>query len=151
MVTRIVSTFGSILAFAAKRKIPVVTALSTASIAALISGGAILSVPLPGGLPLGNLLSIFPFCFPALLAVWLSRPGTSARHFSAASLIAAAAWLPVSIGLARNLNLNFSGIRGEVWVWLSVGTAALAAAALTWATIDCLFNMPRKGERSNAA
>ena len=62
-----------------------------------------------------------------------SKPG---RHDTAllaiGALIAAVLWLPVSISLAGNLELNFNGARGEIWVAYSIATDGLALLALVW-------------------
>lgn len=54
--------------------------------------------------------------------------------------------LPISLGLAGNLFLNFSGIRGDIWIWLSLATAIFASVALVWAAIDRLRWRYRNGE-----
>lgn len=133
-----ISLASTVYAFLAKHSVLILIALSVASLAVLFSGGPVLSIQLPGGLPFGNLLSAFPFCLPALAAVELSRKGTTARYISNTSLAIAIGWLPVSLGLAGNLNLNFSGIRGHIWIWLSLATATFVGVALVWAAIDCL-------------
>jgi hypothetical protein len=141
----------SVHIFVEKRGILFVAAASVVSIATLVSGAPILSARIPGGIPFGNVLSVFPFFLPAFLAIVISQPRTLVRRFSIASLAAAVSWLPVSFGLAGNLNLNFSGTRGEAWIWLSLVTAVLTAIALVWAMIDSLFRWRRKKGLSNAA
>lgn len=119
-------------------KILLLVVLTIASIAALFSGASFLNAPLVGGLPIGNAISSLVFVFPALVAVGLSRPNSAVRYVSIFSLVAAVVWLPVSIGLAGNLSLNFSGLRGDIWIWMTAVTAALILIAPLWATIDCL-------------
>lgn len=119
-----------------ERSVPLWLILATGSLAALVSGSAFLEAPLPGGLPVGNLLAALTCSALAATAVGLSRPGTVVRHFSVVSLVTALAWLPVSIGLAGNAALNFSGVRGQAWLWLSLATAVLVVLALAGATID---------------
>lgn len=120
-------------------KIPLLVGVAIGSIVALLSGGSFLEWTLPGGLPVGNALVVAALCSLAGAAMALSREGTFARYFAVASLIAAAAWLPVSISLAGNLALNFSGSRGQAWIWFSVATVALVLTALAGATIDHLI------------
>lgn len=122
-----------------KHKILILVVMAAGSIAALISGGSFLEVPLPGGLPVGNILAVCVLCSSAGAAIGLSRPSTMLRYFSVGSLIAASAWLPVSIGLAGNLMLNFSGDRGRVWIWLSSVIIAGVFLSLAWAAIDHLI------------
>jgi len=54
------------------------------------------------------------------------------RHVANAALGLAIAWLPVSIALAGNLALVFSGARGDAWIaWSAVAlVAAFASLAL---------------------
>lgn len=111
-------------------------ALSLAALAALValgSGTDALNRSLPGGLPLGNVLALVLLLAPAVVACRLSRPGSLCRRASTLATFAAAAWLPVSILLAGNLNLDFTGTRGEAWVWLTLVTAVLVLVTLTWA------------------
>ena len=120
--------------------------VGVASMVALVSGGAFLELALPGGLPIGNALAAVALCAPAAAAVALSRPATVLRLFSLASLSVACAWLPVSIGLAGNLALNFSGARGQAWIWMSVAAISCALVALAWALADRFFDRSGNGE-----
>ena len=103
------------------------------AVLSLVSGASYLETMLPGGLPLGNALTAIGLCAAAGSAVGLSARGTALRLVSVASLIGAAAWLPVSIALAGNLTLNFHGGRGDVWLVLSAVIAAAVLCALGWA------------------
>ena len=109
--------------------------LTVASIAALLAGGTLLEAPLPGGLPLGNLVTACTLCAPAGVAVGLSPQKTLVRYFSLASLVAACAWLPVSIALAGNLSLNFEGASGEMWLVLNLVTFVAVYCSLAWALV----------------
>ena len=84
------------------------------AVLSLVSGASYLENMLPGGLPVGNALTAIGLCAAAGSAVGLSARRTTLRMVSVASLIGAAAWLPVSIALAGNLTLNFHGGRGGV-------------------------------------
>ena len=120
-----------------KLKISSLATLLAASVVLLGLGHPVLLFELPGGLPFGNLLVAVIFCLPPLMAIALSRAGTSVRYLSYASLVAGLAWLPISIGLAGNLNLNFQN-DGESWVLFTSFVAVLAVTTLVWATIDFL-------------
>jgi len=111
--------------------------LAALCIGVLISGVSYSEWVLPGGLPLGNLLAALGLCCLAGSACKLNRVGTVRHRISRAVLVATLLWLPVSIALAGNLELNFTGSRGTAWLVLSVGTAiavlgsfALAIGAL---------------------
>jgi hypothetical protein len=85
------------------------------SLLSLTLGAPYLEALLPGGLPLGNVLAAASLCSVAGAAAGLSVRGTAMRTVALAFLAAAVAWLPVSIMLAGNLSLNFSGGRGTAW------------------------------------
>ncbi len=94
--------------------------IALASVASLVSGASVLSMVLPGGLPVGNMLAALGLVSPAALALFISTSETKLRVASLAMLWAALAWLPVSIILAGNLPLNFIGWRGTVWMGLTI-------------------------------
>jgi len=109
-------------------------ALAMFALGSLIAGAPYVETPLPGGLPLGNALAAVGLCAVAATARQLARQGV-ARHVANAALLVAAAWLPVSIALAGNLALVFSGARGDAWIaWsataLFAASGSLALAAL---------------------
>ena len=109
------------------------------AVLSLVSGASYLGVVLPGGLPLGNLLAAVPLCAIAGAAVRLSPASTAARYASLVSLAASVAWLPVSIALAGNLALNFSGSRGSAWLAFSIAVAVVAVCVLGWAFVAALL------------
>ncbi len=131
-----------------ERRVPILVVLSIGSIAVLLSGGSFLEASLVGGLPVGNVVATAALCFPACVAIGLTRSRTTVRYFSVAGFIAAFAWLPVSIGLAGNLTLNFSGLRGQIWVWSSLTTIGIILISLAWATVDHLIR--RRVHRGSA-
>lgn len=133
-----IQSFPAAIVSVFERKVPILAVLSIASIATLVSGGSFLEAPLVGKLPVGNVIAAAALCLTASIAIGLSRSRTIVRYFSSAALIAAFAWLPISIGLAGNLTLNFSGLRGQVWAWLSLTTIVVILFALAWATVDHL-------------
>ena len=67
------------------------------------------------------------------VAVVLSVRGSALRAASLVSLVGATLWLPISVVLAGNPQLNFSGGRGSVWLALSVAVFAAACFTLLWA------------------
>lgn len=135
-MTKAIESFLGAIASLFERNVPTLVVLSVGSVAGLISGGAFLETPLVRGLPVGNVLAAAALCLPACVAIGLSRPRTVVRYFSVVSLIAGCAWLPISVGLAGNLTLNFSDLRGRVWVWASLATIVVVLLALVWAMID---------------
>lgn len=96
----------------------------------LVTGWAGLEAPLPGGLPLGNALSAAVLVFIAAAALLLSRGSRFTRGMSIAALLLAALWLPVSVMLAGNAELNFSGTTGTAWLAYSAATLLAALGAL---------------------
>jgi hypothetical protein len=116
--------------------------LATAAFAAgsLALGAPYLELELPGGLPLGNALTALGLCAMAGAAVCLSTRGTALRAAARGVFVAAVAWLPVSVALAGNLALNFSGGRGLTWLVLSLGVIAAAGAVLAWALVGVLLS-----------
>ena len=95
-------------------------AVSVFSVVSLVAGAGYLETSLPGGLPIGNLITASGLCSATGLSILLTPTGSLLRVVSLGSLFLAASWLPVSIILAGNLSLNFSGWRGSVWVFFSM-------------------------------
>ncbi len=114
-------------------------AVAAFAVLCLVSGSAWLEVMLPGGLPLGNVLSALGPCAIAGAGLALSAPRTVLRAVSVAVLVAAVAWLPVSVALAGNLALNFDGWRGTVWFVYSAVVVVAALCVLGWALVASLF------------
>ena len=119
----------------------VITLLAIAAFAAisLVRGASYLDAMLPGGLPLGNALTALGLCAAAGVAVGLSAPGTVLRLASLVSLLGAVAWLPVSVVLAGNLQLNFSGERGLAWMVFSLVVMLDVLGTLAWALVVSLI------------
>lgn len=128
----------------------VLLAVAAFALVLLAYGAAFLEVPLPGGLPLGNALAALGLCAAAGAAIGLGGAGSVLRAVAIAALLAAAAWLPVSVMLAGNLALNFSGGRGEAWMAISLATVLLVAASLTWAVVAALLSMRRRRGTASA-
>lgn len=114
-------------------------AIATLAMLSLSSGMPYLETLLPGGLPLGNALAALGLCAAAAAAFGLSARSTVLRAVSLAALFSAAAWLPVSIALAGNVALNFSGDRGAVWLVISLGVVAGVFVVLVWAVLAALL------------
>jgi hypothetical protein len=114
----------------------------------LIAGAGYLEWSLPGGLPVGNALTALGLSASALAAFAVSRPNTVLRWFSVVSLILSVGWLPVSIGLAGNLLLNFGNSNGPIWMKLSLVTFACALISVICATVR---TMSGKGFRTGSA
>ncbi|MGD9388092.1 MAG: hypothetical protein PVI87_07675 [Gammaproteobacteria bacterium] len=112
---------------------------------ALVNSWPLLLWRLPGGLPLGNALVALALCAPAAAALLLSPPGTLGRKLALVALFIAIAWLPVSVLLAGNLNLNFSGDRGHTWEVFTAVTALLAIVAIAWAVAQLAWRRYRGG------
>ena len=114
------------------------------AVLSLVSGAAYLETRLPGGLPFGNALTAIGLCAMAGAAVSLSPRRTARRVVSVASLMGAAAWLPVSIAMAGNLTLNFHGGRGDSWLAFSAAVAAAVLCALGWALVASVIARYRR-------
>lgn len=106
--------------------------------AALATGASWLTLALPGGLPLGNLLAALGLCSLAGASLALSRRGTALRTAAGAGLACAASWLPLSVALAGNLALDFHDGRGAAWLGFSQSVLALVLGTLAWALAAAL-------------
>jgi hypothetical protein len=96
----------------------------------LISGSSYCERELAFGLPLGNALASIGLCTLAGSAFCLSPMRTFRRRISGAILLGAVLWLPISIALAGNLALNFSGFRGTIWLVISFATSIAVLVSL---------------------
>ncbi len=134
-----------------KTAVILLMAIATFALFPLVMGASFLEVKLPGGLPLGNALTAIGFCSTAGAAIGLSDPGTLHRYGSVTSLIAAIVWLPVSVALAGNLALNFSGAHGLVWIGLTLVTILAVLSSLSWAFVRWLRKCLPHADPSNAA
>jgi hypothetical protein len=114
----------------------------------LILGASYLDAKLAGGLPVGNVLTAIGLCAASAAAIGLSTRGSALRSVAVVAFVLAASWLPLSIALAGNLELNFSGSRGDIWLLFCLGTLALVLIALLWALVFMGFkSLIRKGNR----
>lgn len=99
---------------------------------ALMQGWPQLLWDLPGGLPLGTALAALALCAPAVVALLLSPAATADRRLAQVALVAGMTWLPVSILMAGNPRLNFTG-GNSTWLLFTAITALLVILALAWA------------------
>ncbi len=113
-------------------------AATAAAVASLVTGASYLGFVVSGGLPVGNVIAAIALIAPAVLAVVVSAPGSALKTAALVMLCAALAWLPVSILLAGNLALNFSGWRGSAWMGFSLVTGLGVLCVLAWATVHRL-------------
>ena len=127
-------------------RLPLLLTLAAFSIGSLVSGAAYVEWRLPGGLPLGNILAAAALLGLAGAACLLAPSGSRRRSASRLALMAALLWLPLSIALAGNLALNFSGTRGDVWMLSSLALFAAVLACLICAVAGRLWDA---GKRPN--
>jgi hypothetical protein len=113
--------------------------VACACIGALVAGAAIVDWTLPGGLPFGNLLAAVGLCALAGAAFALSPAGSLRRRVARIVLFATALWLPLSIAMAGNLALDFSGARGSLWLAATAIVALSALCSLAWAAASFLL------------
>lgn len=119
---------------------------TTAAVASLLSGATYLGTALLGGLPAGNAVAAVALVFPAAIAVLLCTLGSLLRTFAVCTLCATVAWLAVSIALAGNLALNFTGWRGTVWMVWSVVVLLGVLCALVWSVGHRFLVMRRRAD-----
>lgn len=115
------------------------------SAGSLVAGADYVAVMLPVGLPFGNVLAAGIFCGLAGAASLMAPRGSMARRLALAALAAAVAWLPLSIALAGNASLNFSGDLGTVWLWFSAGLFVFVLGALLVAAIAAFLARRKHG------
>lgn len=111
----------------------------------LASGGAWLSAPLLQAVPIpaGNLVAAVLYISPSALSVFVTRPGTLARAVAWLLLAAAVLWLPLSIWLAGNLNLNFTASSWRADLWMFYTYKALPGGCL----LLLVWQLIRRGTR----
>jgi hypothetical protein len=117
----------------------ILLAIAVAAAASLVVGATYLERVLPGGLPIGNAVAALALVCVAAVPVLLSVRGSALRRAALVTLAAAVAWLPVSIGLAGNLSLNFAGWRGSLWLGISLAVLVAVLCTLAWALVGRLL------------
>lgn len=120
----------------------VLNALALLALVLLGSGWTGLENLLPGGLPVGNALSALAMIFAAGAAVLFSIAGSRVRGFSRAALLVAVLWLPASIALAGNLELNFRESTATAWFAFTVLAFVASFGALLVALATSLMRRP---------
>lgn len=115
--------------------------LAAFSIYAILSGADYLSALLPGGLPLGNVLAAAIFLGISGAAYLLAKQRKLLGGIAAIVLAGSILWLPVSIALARNASLNFSGWNGTLWFLFTVGLLFAAIGTLLVAVGVNLYSL----------
>jgi hypothetical protein len=123
-------------------------AISAISLGSLLYGASYAEWVLPGGLPLGNALAATGLCSMAGASVLLSPPGSIRRKVCRTALAVSILWLPVSIALAGNLVLNFSGSLGTAWLAFSSVVVVAVPGCLLWAIAGLLLEL--RGQSSPA-
>jgi hypothetical protein len=108
------------------------------AIGLLLSGWSDLETRLPGGLPVGNALSAAAVILAAWAAALLTRRGTVLYRLCVAALGLAILWLPVSIAIAGNLDLNFRRSTGPAWFAFTALTLLASFGALLAALVSTL-------------
>jgi len=116
----------------------VMAALAFVALVLLVAGWRGLEARLPGGLPIGNALSAFSMILAAGAGVLLSLRGSWTRLYSIVALALAILWLPLSIALAGNADLNFRESTGPLWFGFTAITLVASFGALPLA-IGSLF------------
>lgn len=107
--------------------------VAASSLFAILSGADYLSVMLPGGLPLGNVLAALVFLGMSGAGYLLAKERKVLGRIAAIVLAGSVLWLPVSVALARNASLNFAGWNGTLWFLFTVGLFFAALGVLLFA------------------
>lgn len=127
-------------------RVAALLALAGFAFGSLVLGAPYLELPLPGGMPAGNVLAAMGLCSTAGASVLMVRRQRILRLLAIASLAGAALWLPVSVALAGNLALVFNGARGDAWTMLSLATLVAVLGSLTLACAATVWRLV-KSER----
>jgi hypothetical protein len=122
--------------------------LSIVALGALVLGADRLEARLPGGLPLGNAVAAVSVIFAAGAATLMSIRGTVLRVLALLALVLALIWLPASIALAGNLELNFDKSSGGIWL---AGSAAIFLACYGTLLLALTSSLLRRNRRARAS
>ncbi len=124
--------------------IPVCLAIAGVAGWLLFSGSELLDVELPFDFPAGNIAAAVMLVGLAAIPVLSSMPGSRLRAVAKATLVAAIAWLPVSMAIAGGMQLSYSG--WQSWAWMIYTLALLLAApvVLGWAIVAALLQRRRR-------
>lgn len=112
----------------------------------LFSGSELLDVALPFDFPAGNIAAAVMLAGLAAIPVLASVPGSRLRAVAKATLVAAIAWLPVSMAIAGGMQLHYSG--WQSWLWITYTLALLLAVPVVfvWAIVAALLQRRRRAE-----
>jgi hypothetical protein len=110
----------------------------------LFSGSELLDVELPFDFPAGNIAAAVMLAGLAAIPVLASAPGSRLRAFAVTTLVAAIAWLPVSMAIAGGMQLHYSG--WQSWLWITYTLALLLAVPVVfgWAIVAALLQRRRR-------
>lgn len=106
----------------------------------LVKGAAYLVWLLPGGLPFGNVLTATGLTSAAVVALVLSKPESVLRWIAIVSIVLSVLWLPMSVGLAGNLSLNFDGTNGSAWRYYTLVTFVFVLMSMLLAIAQSLMD-----------
>ncbi len=115
--------------------------VAASSLFAILSGADYLSVMLPGGLPLGNVLASLVFLGMSGAGYLLAKERKVLGRIAAIVLAGSVLWLPVSVALARNASLNFAGWNGTLWFLFTIGLFFAAIGVLMVAVGVNLYSL----------
>lgn len=87
--------------------------------AAFLLGASALDQDLPFGLNAGVAAAALALVLAGVGPAWLAGPGARFSVVSRIALVAAVAWLPVSMALAGGVELRYSGWRTVAWLVLT--------------------------------
>ena len=110
------------------------------TIVSLVKGAAYLVWLLPGGLPFGNVLTATGLTSAAVVALVLSKPESVLRWIAIVSIVLSVLWLPMSVGLAGNLSLNFDGTNGSAWRYYTLVTFVFVLMSMLLAIAQSLMD-----------
>lgn len=114
----------------------------------LFSGSELLDVALPFDFPAGNIAAAVVIVAIAAIPVVSSATGSRLRNFAKVALVAAIAWLPLSMAIAGGMQLHYSG--WQAWLWMAYTCAVLLAMPilLGWSIVAAVLH--RRGRAAVA-
>lgn len=110
----------------------------------LLSGSELLDVELPFDFPAGNIAAAVVLVAIAAIPVLSSASGSRLHSLAKAALVAAIAWLPVSMAIAGGMQLHYSG--WQAWFWMAYTCAVLLAVPilLGWSIVAALLQRRKR-------
>lgn len=119
-------------------------AIALASGWLLFTGSELLDVELPFAFPAGNIVAAVMLMGIAAVPVLSSAPGSRLRTVAKLTLVAAIAWLPVSMAIAGGMQLHYSGWQSWVWIAYTLALMLAAPVVLAWAMVAALLRRRRR-------